>query len=102
MKHLFAVIRERGPAWDDSRPLLEQQDGWHAHAEFMDALAAEGFVLVAGPLEGTRNVLLIIRAQDEDEVRGRLAEDPWMRTDQLRIAEVREWRLRLGRGLLAG
>ena len=78
MKHLFAVIRERGPAWDDSRPLLEQQDGWHAHAEFMDALAAEGFVLVAGPLEGTRSVLLII------------------------LAEVREWRLRLGRGLLAG
>jgi uncharacterized protein YciI len=96
MKRLFAVIRERGPAWDNSRP-LEQQDGWQSHAAFMDALEAEGFVLLGGPLEGTSKVLLIIRAHDEQEIRTRLVEDPWTQTDHLRIAEVRPWRLRLGK-----
>ena len=46
---LYAVIRTRGSAWDTSCP-LEDQDGWQSHAEFMDALHAEGFVVMAGPL----------------------------------------------------
>lgn len=93
---LFAVVRARGPAWDDSRR-LEDQANWQAHAEFMDGLAAEGFVLLGGPLEGTREVLLIVRSRDEQEIRSRLAEDVWSRSDQLRIATVSPWNLRLGR-----
>jgi len=37
MERLFAVIRARGPAWDDARG-LEEQTGWDAHAAFMDGL----------------------------------------------------------------
>ena len=37
----FAVIRERGPAWDAERG-MRKQDGWDDHAAFMDALASDG------------------------------------------------------------
>ena len=63
----FVVIRSRGPKWDDARP-LEGQCGWREHADFMDALFMEDFVAFAGPLEGTRDALLIIRAKDEAEI----------------------------------
>jgi len=40
---LLAVIRTRGPAWQHART-LEDQEGWRAHADFMNALQAERFV----------------------------------------------------------
>ena len=61
MERLFAVLRSRGPAWDDSKP-LEGQAEWAGHAAFMDALFEQRFAVLVGPLEGTRDALLIIRA----------------------------------------
>ena len=95
MQQLFAVIRTRGPAWQESRPLESQAD-WAPHASFMNALAKEGFVILGGPLEGTSDVLLVVRATTPDEVRSRLAEDPWSGKDLLRITRVAPWTLRLG------
>ena len=95
MTPLFAVIRSRGPAWDEARP-LEGQRGWQEHAGFMNGLAAEGFVVLGGPLDGTPEVLLIVRAGDDAEVRSRLAADPWSGSDLLRVARVVPWTLRLG------
>ena len=95
MERLFAVIRTRGAAWDVARPMEEQAD-WRAHADFMNGLQTEGFVRLGGPLEGTPDVLLIVRAADEAAVRTRLAEDCWSRDDLLRIKEVLPWQLRLG------
>jgi uncharacterized protein YciI len=62
----------------------------------MDGLAAEGCVLLVGPLEGTKDVLLIARARDGEEIRSRLSEDPWSRNGLLRTATVAPWTLRLG------
>jgi uncharacterized protein YciI len=95
MKRLFAVIRSRGAAWNDSLPLEEQED-WRPHADFMNALHDEGFVAIGGPLEGTRDVLLIIRASDADEIASRLEDDSWSRKDLLRITRIAPWTLRLG------
>ena len=95
MPQLFVTIRTRGPAWESSRPLEGQAD-WAAHASFMNALANEGFVLLGGPLEGTSDVVLVIRATTSDEVRSRLAEDPWAARDLLRVTLVAPWTLRLG------
>ena len=58
MTKLFAVIRTRGAAWQAALS-IEEQEGWAAHAAFMDGLAKEGFIVLAGPLEGTNDVLLI-------------------------------------------
>ena len=95
MQKLLVVIRTRGPAWQDSLPLESQAD-WALHASFMNSLAKEGFVILGGPLEGTSDVLVVIRSKTPDEVRSRLAEDPWVSNDLLRITRVAPWTLRLG------
>jgi hypothetical protein len=91
----FIVIRSRGPKWDDARP-LEGQCGWREHADFMDALFMEDFVAFAGPLEGTRDALLIIRAKDEAEIARRLADDPWTQNGLLTLKDCLPWQVRLG------
>ncbi len=95
MKRLFAVIRSRGPAWDNALPMDDQVD-WPAHAAFMDALTGEGFVALGGPLEGSHDVLLVIRATSSDEIVERLAVDLWTRNGLLVIKQIWPWRIRLG------
>jgi hypothetical protein len=90
----FAVIRRHGPAWDSSRSLREQ-DEWDEHAGFMDALAGEGFIVLGGPLVGSGRVLLVIDAEDEAEVRARLAADPWTGMGLLVIERVDVWQVLL-------
>jgi uncharacterized protein YciI len=92
---LFAVIRTRGPRWNESQP-LEGQEDWRPHADYMNALASQGFALLAGPLTGTRDVLLILRAEDEAEVEARLAADCWTVKELLRTRKITPWELRLG------
>jgi len=75
---------------------MESQIDWSAHASFMNTLEMEGFVLLGGPLDGTSDVLLVVRARSADEVRARLAEDPWAVTDLLQVTQVTPWTLRLG------
>jgi hypothetical protein len=43
----------------------------------LNGLARDGFVVLVGPLTGTPDVLLIVRATSREEVARRLAEDPW-------------------------
>jgi uncharacterized protein YciI len=62
----------------------------------MNGLKAEGFVVLGGPLEGTSEILLIVRAEDEPEIRSRLAADPWSGNDLLRVVRTAPWTLRLG------
>lgn len=88
----FAVTRERGPAWDASRP-MRQQDGWAEHAAFMDGLADDGFVVLGGPLGDERCFLLIIDAPTEEDIRARLSRDPWTAAGLLTVSEVEPWRV---------
>lgn len=74
---------------------MEHQKDWEAHAAFMNALEQEGFVLLGGPLEGTTDTLLVVRAGTETEVLDRLSADPWS-GDLLRVTLVAPWNLRLG------
>ena len=92
---LFAVIRTRGPGWNEAQP-LEGQEDWPAHVVFMNALLADGFVVLGGPLQGTPDVLLIVRAASEAEVEARFAADCWAVKDMLRIRQITPWSLRLG------
>ena len=94
-KKLFAVINTRGPNWDHSKPMEGQVD-WRAHADFMNGLEADGFVLLGGPFKGTLDVLLIVRAEDRQEVEARLAPDSWVVKGLLRNLRIEPWELRLG------
>jgi uncharacterized protein YciI len=91
----FVVLRTRGPAWNGTGALEEQRE-WKAHADFMDALTADGFVMLGGPVEGTRDALLVFRANSCDEIEQRLAQDPWTKNGLLVTKECHPWQLRLG------
>jgi uncharacterized protein YciI len=87
---LYAVRLERGGPWDWSRDMREQAD-WDEHARLMDEMVDAGFILLGGPLEGDREVQLVVEAASEQAVRVRLAEDPWARTGMLRPVRVERW-----------
>jgi uncharacterized protein YciI len=88
----FAVVLTHGPGWDAMRGIREQH-GWSEHAEFMDGLVADGFILLGGPLDDGRQTLHVVEADDESTVRARLAEDPWAAPGLLEIGSVRPWAL---------
>lgn len=94
MAEHFVVRLVRGPAWKAALP-LRAQPGWDRHAAFMDALTAEGFVLLGGILGGTDGALLVICAESEETIRARLAEDPWHRSRQLEIQRIDPWTILL-------
>jgi hypothetical protein len=77
----LAVRRVRGAAWNASLP-MRAQTKWAEHAAFMNALAAEGFVV-------------LINAADGAAVRARLAADPWSGSGLLEIKSVEPWTILL-------
>lgn len=86
----FAVRVERGGPWDFSRD-MRHQVGWDEHAVFMDALVEDGFALLVGPLESDREVLWIVEAESADEIKTRLAGDPWAANGMLRPVRIERW-----------
>ena len=74
---------------------MREQQAWKEHAAFMNALVDDGFVLLGGPLEDDRDVLLIVTAGSEAEVRDRLADDPWQRTGMLTTTAIEGWTILL-------
>jgi uncharacterized protein YciI len=100
---LFAVTREAGTAWAAGG--IFDQPALDEHASFMNALADDGFLRLAGLLaqseKGHARVLLIVEAESEAEIRHRLAPDPWTRTGLLVIVGVEEWNLIVGEERLA-
>jgi len=82
---------------------MREQAGWDQHARFMEGLVDAGFVLLAGPLEGDREVLWIVEAESEEAVRKRMAEDPWAVNGMLRPERIERWTVLLdGLGAPAG
>lgn len=94
MATFFVVQRRSGPEWDRSRS-LEEQSGWTAHAEFMDALESDGFVVLGGPVGDETRALLVLDAESEEEIRETLGRDPWSES-HLVIESVDSWTIRLG------
>jgi uncharacterized protein YciI len=94
----FIVMRAQGPSWDRAR-LRREQAGWDEHAAFMDGLVDDGFIVLGGPVgEGDgHSTLLVVEAESEDEVRKRLADDPWGE-DMLATESVEPWSIFLRRG----
>jgi uncharacterized protein YciI len=90
----FLVEQQHGPDYDPARRLREQT-GWDRHAAFMDALLAEGFVLLGGPVGEEDGAVLVVQADDAQTVRERLSADPW-HEGILHLASIRPWALWLG------
>ena len=92
---IFAVIRTHGGSFNGAL-LLEQQELWEPHRQFMNTIEAEGFVILGGPLEQSDDVLLIFRAEGPEQIEARLADDPWTRNGFLRTVRISPWQIRIG------
>ena len=97
MKRLFLLTHMPGDAWLEGKPLTEQPD-WRGHADFMNALADRGFVVLGGPISSTE-ALLAIDAASEDEIRRVFDDDPWHISRVLAIKDIREWTILLEHGV---
>jgi len=90
----FAVRLERGGPWDWSRDLREQDD-CDEHAQSMDCLVDDGFIVLGGPLKNGPGVLHAISAPSEEAVCERLAEDSWARNGMLKVKSIEAWTILL-------
>ncbi|HKJ11568.1 MAG TPA: YciI family protein [Ornithinimicrobium sp.] len=68
------------------------------HREFLRDLAADGALLVAGPLPDAEPpvAVLVLRASGEEEVRELLREDPFQQQGLLESVQVQEWTTAVG------
>ena len=90
---VFAITLGTGPGWDPARPRREQPR-WDEHAAFMDALVADGSVLLGGPLGDGSRVLLAVEAADEAAARATLLDgDPWTPLGILSVERIERWQI---------
>jgi uncharacterized protein YciI len=92
MKNTFVTISSAGPKRDRSKGTREQPL-WDEHAAFIDQLVAKGFILMGGPLVDEGGAMLIVNADDENEVREKLKGDPWMEHGILKLQSVKRWQI---------
>lgn len=95
MKRTFAAIVERTSKWNPAKA-PQEQDGFELHVRYMGTLEAEGFIVLAGLLQKTNDVLFLFRAENEAEVRRRLAADPWQQDGHTRLVRLEELSVRTG------
>jgi len=74
------------------------EDGWGAHlaapVDYLNRIAESGALRLSGPLVGTveKAALLILSAENEEEARSLLAEDPFMIEGLVSNLTIREWK----------
>ena len=93
MPTFLVVLRRSGPEYDHSKPLREQS-GWTEHADFMDALVDDGFIVLGGPLGDEVRTAHVVEAESEAAIRERLATDPWSGT-HLVVDAIEPWTILL-------
>jgi uncharacterized protein YciI len=92
MQHTFMVLSAAGPHRDFSRD-TRAQPFWDEHAAFIDRLVDDGFIVLGGPLVEEGGALLVVKARDEDEVRGRMENDPWYEHGILKLESIKRWQI---------
>jgi uncharacterized protein YciI len=95
MNRTFAAIVKRTSKWDRSKP-PEAQSGFAGHVAYMGGLEAEGVIAMAGLMFDSEDVLFIFRADSADEVRRRLAQDPWQQDGHAELVRLEEIGIRIG------
>ena len=92
MKNTFVVISSAGPNRDLSKGTREQPF-WDEHAEFIDRLVADGLILMGGPLVDEGGSLLIFNAENENEVKEKMKNDPWLVRGILKQESIKRWQI---------
>jgi uncharacterized protein len=96
MRNTFVVISSAGPNREPSKGTREQPF-WDEHAAFIDQVVEEGFLSMGGPLVDQdslpQGALLIVNAQDVNEVAEKLKNDPWFQRGILKLESIKRWQI---------
>ena len=92
MKQTFVIIFSAGANRDLSKGAREQRH-WEEHAEFIDQLSGEGFILMGGPLVDDGGALLIVRAESKKLVFEIFQQDPWVKQKILHLDSIQRWQI---------
>ena len=92
MSHTYLALSSAGPNRDLTKDSREQSY-WDDHAQFIDNLVEEGFMVMGGPLVDEGGAMIIVRAVSEGAVRDRLKVDPWYQHGILQLESVRRWEI---------
>ena len=91
----YYVIRsEQGPAWNSALSLREQML-WTEHAAHINSLLAADKMILGGPIGDGKpyRAMVVFVAGSEEEVRERLADDPWYEAGVLRVVTIEVWNM---------
>jgi uncharacterized protein YciI len=83
------VIVKAGPTWKGGPP--EEQPGWDAHADFVDALVDAGRFVMGGPFSDYSGSMSLFEGMTRDEVEARVATDPFVENGVFVVESVRAW-----------
>jgi uncharacterized protein YciI len=100
MRRLYLVYQEHGGPWDWSKSLREQAL-FSEHAEFVDRLVEQKIIVLGGPLD-EKEVLLVVDAVSDADVREQFADDPGIKNGMLTITAIRPWTVLLDGAVDAG
>jgi uncharacterized protein YciI len=92
MGNTFIAISSAGLNRDLSKGTREQPF-WDEHAQFINRLLEDGFIFMGGPLVDEGGALLIVNAEDENEVKAKLENDPWYTHGILKLESIRRWQI---------
>lgn len=83
------VIFRAGPTWASGRP--EDQPGWDAHAEWVDALIENGTFVMGGPLSDNSGSVSLLEGLAAAEAKELVLTDPFVANGVFELDSVRDW-----------
>ena len=92
MKNIFVIMWAHGAAWAAGKTVREQAY-WDEHAEFMDRLFEDGTVIMGGPFSDGSGSLVIVEAEDMNEVSILFAHDPFVIHEIFTLRSLKRWQL---------
>ena len=87
------VVLSRAGANRDLAKGSREQPFWDEHAAYIDALVAEGVIVLGGPFPDEGGAMLVVRAASEAEVRAKVAGDPWYAHGILELERIARWEI---------
>jgi uncharacterized protein len=92
MKNTFVILWAPGAAWTAGKTVREQAY-WDEHAEFMDRLFENGTVIMGGPFSDGTGSLVIVEAEEMNEVSSLFANDPFVVHQIFTLRSLKQWQL---------
>jgi uncharacterized protein YciI len=90
MRRQRVVVRiKAGPTWQSGPP--EDQPGWDAHAEFVDALVEAGTFVMGGPFSDNSGTMVLLEGLTRDEAQILMNTDPFVENGVFVVDDVRAW-----------